>query len=152
MLQSMPTRRIVLGLDGSQGAAAARDWCAAVAPLLDAEVVAVHVLDLSPLYFGPATIAALQPPIAEVKEIRRQQLAEWAAPLGDAGVAYRTELVDGPPAAALERIADGEEAELVVVGRRGQGGFAELVMGSVPHALAHHSARPLVIVPVAHHA
>ena len=152
MLQPMTTRRIVVGLDGSDGAAAARDWCAVIAPLLDAEVVAVHVLDLSPLYFGPATIAALQPPIAEVNEIRRQQLADWAAPLAAAGVPCRTELVDGRPAAALERVADVEDADLVVVGRRGQGGFAELVMGSVPHALADHSVRPLVIVPGVHDA
>jgi nucleotide-binding universal stress UspA family protein len=122
----------------------------AFAPLLDAEVVAVHVFDLSPLYFGPATVAALQPPIVEVKEIRRRQLADWAAPLGEAGVPCRTELVEGRPAEALARIAETEDAELLVVGRRGQGGFVELLLGSVPHALAHHCARPLVVVPVAH--
>jgi nucleotide-binding universal stress UspA family protein len=150
MLQPMTTRRIVVGLDGSIGAAAALDWCAVFAPLLDAEVIAVHVLDLSPLYFGPATIAALQPPIAEVKEMRQQQLADWAVPLRAASVPYRTELVDGRPAAALERVAAAEDADLVVVGRRGEGGFAESVLGSVPHALAHHCVRPLVIVPGAH--
>jgi nucleotide-binding universal stress UspA family protein len=150
MLRRMTTRRIVLGLDGSEGAAAARDWCAVYAPLLDAEVVAVHVIDLSPLYFGPATIAALQPPIAEVKAAGQQHLVEWAAPLGDAGVTYRTELVEGRPAPVLERVAAAEDADLVVVGRRGQGGVAELVLGSVPHALAHHCARSLVVVPAPH--
>ena len=43
--RTMATRRIVVGVDGSIGAAAAVAWCAAMAPLLDADVVAVHAIE-----------------------------------------------------------------------------------------------------------
>jgi nucleotide-binding universal stress UspA family protein len=43
--------------------------------------------------------------------------------------------------------ARSEGAELVVTGRHGRGGFAELVLGSTSHELSHHLDRPLVIVP-----
>jgi nucleotide-binding universal stress UspA family protein len=145
----MATRRIVLGLDGSAGSEAARQWCIECAPLLDAEVIAVHVVDVGPLYFGPATIAALQPPIEEVSRHRAELLEEWVKPLADAGVRYRTELVDGLPAPKLDQVAINEDVALIVVGRRGMSGFDELLLGSVPTALAHHAHRPLLIVPAA---
>jgi nucleotide-binding universal stress UspA family protein len=47
----------------------------------------------------------------------------------------------------LIEIARTEGAELVVTGRRGRGGFAELLLGSTSHQLTHHVDRPLVIVP-----
>jgi nucleotide-binding universal stress UspA family protein len=56
-------------------------------------------------------------------------------------------MVDGPPSAAIIKVAADEQADLVVVGRRGRGGFSELLLGSVSHQLAHHVGRPLVIVP-----
>ena len=39
------------------------------------------------------------------------------------------------------------DADLVVTGKRGRGGFAELLLGSTSHVLSHHLDRPLVIVP-----
>ena len=144
----MTRRQIVLGLDGSAGAAAALDWCLEYAPLLDAEIIAVHVLDFGPQYFVPATVAALQPPIGEVRAAHREMLEKWVQVLRDAGVEHRTKLATGQPAEALEKIATEQNAELIVVGRRGHGGFAELLLGSVPHALAHHAHKPVVIVPV----
>lgn len=45
----MTTRRIVLGVDGSEGAASAVSWCREHAPVLDAEVIATYVIDLIPL-------------------------------------------------------------------------------------------------------
>jgi nucleotide-binding universal stress UspA family protein len=52
------------------------------------------------------------------------------------------------PAETLIRVARELSADLLVVGRRGHGGFAELLLGSVPHTLSHHADVPLVIVPV----
>jgi nucleotide-binding universal stress UspA family protein len=48
----------------------------------------------------------------------------------------------------IMKVAADVEADLVVVGRRGHGGFSELLLGSVPHALSHHCDVPVVIVPV----
>ena len=63
------------------------------------------------------------------------------------GVPFDTRVVDGDPAPAIMELADEVDAVMVVVGRRGCGGFAELLLGSVPHRLTHHCERPVLVVP-----
>jgi nucleotide-binding universal stress UspA family protein len=141
-------RTIVLGVDGSAGSFAAVDWCAEHAPLLDARVVAAYVL--APLVFMvPPTLAA-KPDFDEsaMRARLRAQLEAWCTPLRDTGVPCELLLMDGIVADTLMKLASDVDADLVVVGRRGGGGFSELVLGSVPHALSHHCRIPVVIVPV----
>jgi nucleotide-binding universal stress UspA family protein len=74
-------------------------------------------------------------------------LEEWCEPFRARDVEYESRLVDGLAAETLMRIADEVHGALVVVGRRGHGGFAEMVLGSVPHTLSHHCDIPVVVVP-----
>jgi nucleotide-binding universal stress UspA family protein len=53
---------------------------------------------------------------------------------------------DGRPASVIADAADSVDADLVVVGRRGLGGVAELLLGSVSHELAHHCKCPVLLV------
>lgn len=143
----MASRHLVVGVDASEGSAAAVAWCAGVAGDLDADVVAVHAVDLAP-YATPPTSFALPVLSPEWREALRYEMTDvWCAPLQRTGVAHRVLLVDGPAAPTLIDVADDLHADLVVVGRRGHGGFAELLLGSVPHHLSHHCPRPVVIVP-----
>jgi len=145
----MTSRRIVIGVDGSPGAARALEWTVTHAPLLDAEVVVVHSIDVT-LAIPPPTVAT--PPFVIDDHLRadlRRALDEWCAPLRTAGVPHRALLYEGNPTAAITQIARDEHADLVVVGRRGHGGFAELLLGSVAGSLAHHATVPVVIVPAA---
>lgn len=139
---------IVVAVDGSESAARAVGWVAEHAAALQAQVIAVHALE-EPVYaLPPMTAVAMGPLPPEVRaEIRATLERDWCAPLVAAGIAVQAELVDGPPAAAIIRIADEHDADLVVVGRRGRGGFSELLLGSVSHQLAHHVHRPLVVIP-----
>jgi nucleotide-binding universal stress UspA family protein len=143
----MTERRIVVGIDGSEGARAAVQWASAYAPLLDAEIIAVHSMDVS-MAVPPPTVA-MTPFVVDddLRAAMREALHVWCAPLRDAGVRYRAELYEGNPVGAIAQVAEAEQAALIVVGRRGHGGFAELVLGSVPHSLAHHATVPVVIVP-----
>jgi AhpD family alkylhydroperoxidase len=133
----MAKRRIVLGLDGSRGADAARDWCVQYAPLLDAEVIAVHVLGASPDYM-------------DRRQSSRVLLQESVAPLRERGIEHRIQLLDGSPPSALDRFATQEKADLIVVGHRGTRGFVELLLGSMANVLAHHAHSPVLIAPLAH--
>jgi nucleotide-binding universal stress UspA family protein len=139
---------IVVGVDGSEPAQRAVEWCAAHAPALDAEVVVVHALEV-PAYTGLGPPYIWMPsPSPEQRTARRDVVVrDWSKPLADAGVSFRIVLVDGDPAPAIMDVAGSENAALVVTGRRGRGGFKELLLGSTSHHLSHHLDRPLVIVP-----
>ena len=138
-------RTIVLGLDGSEGSQVAAAWCADLALALDAEVVVVHGLSLQayPYYWRPL------PTIDETwhKELLATMERDWCRPLEEKGVRFRAEIVEDEPPQAVMTVADREHADMIVVGRRGRGTFAEALLGSVSHRLAHHAQRPVVIIP-----
>ena len=143
---TMPSHHIVLGVDGSPGAAAALEWCASFAGLFGAHVVAIHAV--APVLAGVLPpVAAPLPAANEQIGAMGEALARWCAPLRDAPLSYETRVVEGVPAGVLMQVADDVDALMVVVGRRGESGIAELVLGSVPRTLTHQSARPVLVVP-----
>jgi nucleotide-binding universal stress UspA family protein len=114
-----PPHRIVLGLDGSDGSAHACHWCAALAHSLDAEVLAVHAVEV-PAY-PLVTYEGLQPiPLdAEIllrwqEDRRRLVESEWCAPLRHAGARYRALVVEGNPATVIMETAEAQKASLIV--------------------------------------
>jgi nucleotide-binding universal stress UspA family protein len=120
---------------------------------LGAEIVAVHAIPpSSPQEYAfdlaPMVPAELDP--AWRQEIHRAFEEEWCRPLREGGMVYRTIERDGQPASVIAEVAEEEEAELVVVGRRGRGRVAELLLGSVSHELSHTSQRPVLLVSNAH--
>jgi nucleotide-binding universal stress UspA family protein len=142
------TSTIVVGVDGSDPSARAVNWCADLAARVGAKVVVVHVLDL-PVYPEQPPSGMSRPTLspAERDELRDFIAREWCKPLADAGIEHRIALMGGHPPDALMDAARDQNADLVVTGRRGRGGFAELLLGSTSHKLTHQCDRPLVIVP-----
>ncbi len=141
---------IVVGADGSHESHRAMLWTANQAKLAGARVVVVHSIDI-PVYSGYGEFATAMVPRglteSQREELRKEVHDNWAAPLTESNVEFHVALIDGSPSAAIRAAADKESADLIVVGSRGRGGFAELVLGSTSHQLAHHAGRPLVIVP-----
>jgi nucleotide-binding universal stress UspA family protein len=90
-------------------------------------------------------------PTDESQKPRRRARAtfepDWCAPLAKGRLPYRTLFADGNPVSILMKVGLQERADTIVVGARGLGGFAELLLGSVSHQLAHHASVPLVVVP-----
>jgi nucleotide-binding universal stress UspA family protein len=140
--------KILVGVDGSEPSMRAVEWCAEHADALVAEVVAVHAVDL-PVVVSPISPGFALPRFdpADREELTRVATEEWCAPLAQASVPFRLVLRDGAPALTLMQVAKDEDADLVVTGTRGRGGFAELLLGSTSHALSHHLHRPLLIHP-----
>jgi nucleotide-binding universal stress UspA family protein len=81
------------------------------------------------------------------EELERTQAEKWCPELTAEGVETRTLAIDAEPTAALLTVANDCDADLIVVGRRGEGGFEELLLGSVPSPLALYANRPVLIVP-----
>src|SRR5918995_507309 len=96
--------KIVVGVDGSEGAAEALRWALGEARLRRAKVLVVHA---------------------------------WTVPLV---LSVPSDETFGVPEAA-------NDADILVVGSRGLGGFTGLLLGSVSQQCAHNAPCPLVIVP-----
>ncbi|MFG1955600.1 universal stress protein [Micromonospora sp. NPDC048830] len=64
------------------------------------------------------------------------------------GIPIEHRTVPGPPAAALLDAAS--DAQLLVVGARGRGGFTGLLLGSTSHAVLHHAPCPIAVVRAQH--
>ena len=139
---------IVVGVDGSTGSAEALHFAFAEARLRKARVKAVTAWTLS---YVAAPIGMMAPIdealIPELQDNARAVLeGAVAAALGDAkDVELELVVLEGTPAHVLVAAAQG--ADLLVVGTRGHGGFAGLLLGSVSQQVAHHAPCPIVIVP-----
>jgi len=135
-------KRILVGVDGSDSAAAALGWAGRLGRLVDGEVVVATAFRPDQAEVSPEHYEELW------REAEHRLATEWSEPLDAIGVHHRSVLVTGSPDRLLD-LAEDEDADLVGVGPRGLGAFASLHLGSVAHHLAHHTSRPLAIVPEA---
>ena len=147
--------RLVVAVDGSEGSTEAAVWTARLASATRSDVITVHALE-RPAFAGgyaPWMFGMASSPEGWHEEWRhwadrvRQQLTDdWCEPLRRAGVPFRAVVILGGVAELLAYIRD-QRADLLIVGRRGLGGFRELVVGSFSHQLIHHSPIPVLVVP-----
>ena len=134
--------RVVVGVDGSARNAVAVRWTAALAASLGVPVTAVAVEE--PLFEWTRSTSSDNWRRAVEEDIRK----EWAAPIREAGVDLKVSAVrDLHPAEGLLRAAADVQADLLVVGARGLGGFLGLRAGGVAIKIVHHSGIPVVLVP-----
>ena len=140
---------IVVGVDHSAGAKEALRFALEEAKLRRATLRAVHAWHFR--YEGWTGLeAGLRPIVAdELHELRDAAAAALDSTLREAipdtaGVEVEPRAVEGAPAAVL--VEESRDADLLVVGSRGLGGFAQLLLGSVSQQCAHHAECPVVIV------
>lgn len=142
--------QVVVGTDGSPSALRAMQWAAQESARFGSEVVAIRSWS-DPLILGPSLTQAWMEPNSAEKQVRGE-LDEEIAGFAEAHpeVRFISELVSESPAAAL--LAASEEASLVVVGNRGRGGFASLLLGSVSQRVAMAATSTVVVVRKTDHA
>jgi nucleotide-binding universal stress UspA family protein len=142
---------IVVGVDHSAGAKEALRFALDEARLRQVKLRVVHAWQFG--YLGAAGIEGSLPDVGgELGELRRaaeaaldSTLQEVTAETGDVEIERRVD--QGAPAAVL--VEESRRADLLVVGSRGHGGFAQLLLGSVSQQCAHHAQCPVVIVRAA---
>lgn len=139
---------VVVGVDGSEHSAAAVEFAVREAALRGAELIAIHAWrwpgsagpgDMRPLVYDEPSV------IDEEGRVLGEALAGVATSQPDLKITQQ--VVHDSPAAAL--IDAGAQAQLLVAGTRGGGGFLGLLLGSTSHALLHHAPCPLVLVRAA---
>ncbi len=128
---------IVVGVDASKESDHALTWARAVAGP-DDRIVVVHAWDI-PLVTGYDMVVAVD--IDEIEQMSKQALSELVERAGDdrlVPVARR-----GHAGRAL--VAEGTQADLVVVGHRGNSRLS-LMLGSTANYVVHHAEQPVVVV------
>ena len=138
--------KIVVGVDGSDSSRDALAWALEEARLRGAEVVAVHAWEAaaSMLEPGPAPGFDLVgvAPLEEGAQALVDQVVEEVA-RAHPGTTVERRAEAGPPVDVLVDAA--RDADLLVVGSRGHGSIASLLLGSVSQQLAHRAPCPLLI-------
>jgi nucleotide-binding universal stress UspA family protein len=135
---------IVVGVDGSDQSKAALLWAVEEAGLRGAIVRAVYAWSAP---YVPVPGAVLTEHNLEELRLRGERMLETVTATVDSkGVEVECISVAGGPAPVLVEAA--KDADLLVVGSRGRGGFAGLLLGSVSQQCAHHARCPVVIVRV----
>ena len=143
--------RVVVGVDGSEHAAAALRFALVEAERLRAELVAVYAWQAPDAPVDPFTV--LQADVAVDREQQVARAREWLLRTVDEArtpltqrVPVRVETPEKHPAAAL--LDEGADADLSVVGSRGRGGFTGLLLGSVSQQVLNHAVVPVAVVRV----
>ncbi|MEU3114761.1 universal stress protein [Micromonospora chalcea] len=137
-------RPVVVGVDGSPSSLAAADLAAATAVARSRPLVLVHGY-LHPLGYGvplnPYDLG-VPAPTAEAEKM----LESVAADLTERHPGLRVQVRQVAGGQGATMVEESRRAELVVVGSRGVGGFAGLLLGSVSGQLAQHGHCPVLIV------
>jgi nucleotide-binding universal stress UspA family protein len=137
--------RIVVGVDGSPGAAAALAWALAEARTHGAELSVVSGFAYTDVVGVPGAMW----PVDSYETLEAEARALVAEMVSDAGAAddphVETRALFGNPAELLLDAA--RSADLLVVGSRGRGGFAGLLLGSVSQKCVTHGPCPVAVVP-----
>jgi len=134
--------RIVVGIDGSGGSIAALSWAVEESLRSDAELVLVHGW----IYPYAGSRAGITEPRDEMRLDAMRTLEAAALTVHELAPAVRCHSIiteESPAKAIIDAAAD---ADLVVVGSRGHGGFAALLLGSVSRTVLQHSPRPVVVI------
>jgi nucleotide-binding universal stress UspA family protein len=133
--------RVVVGIDGSQPSNEALRWAGYFAAVMGARLDVVIAWEYPPS-FGWAAIAPEWDPVREMTKVLDDSVVAvfGSQPPSDVSLQVRE---GGAAKVLLEASSD---AVMLVVGSRGHGGFAGLLLGSVSANVAEHASCPVFIV------
>jgi nucleotide-binding universal stress UspA family protein len=139
---------IVVGVDGSETSLRAAQRAVTLAKAAGAKLLLVTVVRPPEGWWG---IGGAPPPpealSAALAQGRREVLAETESKLDLEGVDYDTLEELGDPASRLMAVAEDQQADLLVIGRRGAGLVERVILGSVADRICHLAPCPVLVVP-----
>jgi nucleotide-binding universal stress UspA family protein len=138
-MSASQSKRIVVGVDGSPSSIHALEWAIHQAELTGG------VIDAVIAWHFPANYGM---PVADVPDVAGFAAETLNKAIAEARqtseVDIRPVVAEGNAAQVLLDLAEG--ADLLVVGSRGHGGFAEALLGSVGQHVVHHAPCPVVVI------
>lgn len=148
MAERFEPKVVVVGVDGSDQSIRAAGVAAALARSAGAHLRIVTVVRPPEGWWGivgsPPTAEALGDSLSNAQ---RNVLDRAVAQIDLEGIDYETQEEIGDPSEQLIEVCERRNADVLVVGRRGEGFFRRMVLGSVANHLAHEAPCPVVLVP-----
>lgn len=137
-------KRILLAVDGSEHALHATRKAAELARLMKPQEIRIVVAyDPIPLYLGePNMQIAITNRKGEAEEILNMAVKE----VGSVPCEIHTELIEGDPASAIIEVANTRKSDVIVMGSRGLGRLAGLLLGSTSQKVVSYAPCPVLIV------
>ncbi len=132
---------IVVGVDGSEPSRAALRWAVRIAPVVDGVIEAVTTWEIPSNYGWAADPGDWQPDV-NAKTVLDEALDAVFGEQRPPGLV--TTVREGHASTVLLEVS--KDADMLIVGSRGHGGFAGLLLGSVSAAVAEHARCPVLVV------
>lgn len=129
-------KRIVVGIDGSAQSVEVLRWAVDQARATQADIQAVMAWQI-PMTYQYGDLVAM-------RDSAHKSLQDVLNTVSDPDVRVAGHFVEGGAAEVL--IEEGDQADLLVVGSRGRGGFKGLLLGSVSTQCVHHARCPVVVI------
>ena len=140
---------ILVGVDGSDNSQRALEWAAKEAAFRNTSLTVLTVHQAVHGWTGTLTFQDDDAQVQKVADLAKAETDKVLAGLGDSrpeSVTVRA--VHGYP--AEEIINAGADADMIVLGTSGVGGWSGQLIGSVATKVIHHATSPVLIVPVGH--
>jgi nucleotide-binding universal stress UspA family protein len=135
--------KILLAYDGSEHAHKAAKLARELTNDLKADLWVVVTYDPVPEYLGrPYLQEAITTRISHAEEIMKSALDD----IGETTGVVRTETLEGPEEEAILNVAETRNIDMIIMGTRGMGRFAGLLMGSQSQKVVAHAGCPVVLV------
>ncbi|MEN6414829.1 MAG: universal stress protein [Veillonellales bacterium] len=141
----MSVSKIVLAYDGSEDSKFALEWSKSYALQIGAEIAVTSVYDEMPALQAEAASMLIPFATAYANGLKKH-LKEIEEEISVYEIAVSTILLKGNPPDEIIHYASQINADLIICGTRGLGGFSSLLLGSVAHKLVAYSPIPVLVV------
>jgi nucleotide-binding universal stress UspA family protein len=139
---------IIVGVDGSSHSRRALDWAINEAAIRHAPLTVLTVQQTMRSFWAGPMIYPEDVELAEHdRKIAQDETDEALGKLAEDAQPPEISVLAVPGLPAEEILGEARDADMIVVGSRGAGGFKKLLMGSVASQVTHHAHIPVVVIP-----
>ena len=138
-------KKILLPTDGSEHAEKTIHFAIDMAKSLGASLDVMYAYQPAP-FLRKRAAAMMEEYRNILEEDAKEVVTDVANRLKTEGLTVTAVVVEGPAAEAILRAADEIKPDLIIMGSRGEGGFADMLLGGVAEHVIHYSKVPVLVV------
>ena len=138
-------RKILIATDGSEYTKEAVKKGLSLAKMLDAEVIGLYVVDVSPIIPIPLDESSF-PMVDFLRNEGEEVLEKLRKEAENVGIKIKTIKKEGIPADEIIETAKEEDVDLIVIGSFGRSALEKLLLGSVAEKVIRHAPCPVLVI------